>query len=139
MNRNPFPLYVLAVAVIVVCVYSTFSFLRLLFYRADNAGTHTLDMVSVLILVLIAFSVCGIIGGCGLFCRRDWARRLTMGVALVFFIHSYPGVLLGLVQRSFWGHTSELTVYLLTAVWSLYYLGRPDVRAVFRSRITWRE
>ena len=124
-------IHLTAIIMIGVCLYSFINNLGALSYGAGLSRTYAKSAVSSFILILMIFSVFGIVAGLGLYFHKAWARWLTMGIAVIFFIQSFPGLL---STFSGWRHiiyNIQNIVYAVFAIWCLYYLNRSDVEEKF--------
>jgi len=130
--KKPSMIHVTAIVLIGVCLYSIINNIGALSYGAGLSQTYAKSAISSFILILIVFSFCGIISGAGLYFYKAWSRWLAMFIAVIFIFQSLPSLLMTFSGGRFNSHIIESTVYVLFAIWCLYYLNRSDVENKFR-------
>ena len=110
---------------------------RALFFSPPVPGFTTghfgfyLAIVSVVII-----SAIGLLAGIGLIWRKEWGRRLTIGLSLVLVLGSLVTMFArrvpeGVLVSQFFLHQS---LWLLLSGGLCYWLTRPGVKAQFRGR-----
>jgi|GEM_PF-6236820 len=129
--KKPSLIHVTAIIMIGVCLYSIINNLGALSYGAGLSRTYAKSAVSSFILILTIFSVCGIVAGLGLYFYKTWARWLTIGIAVIFLIKSFPGLLSVFSGWRLVSYNIQNIVYAMFAIWCLYYLNRSDVEEKF--------
>jgi len=134
--KKPSLIQVTAIIMVGVCLYSIITNLGALSYGAKLSQTYAKSVVSIYILILIVISACGIIAGVGLYFYKAWSRPCTIVISAVLLFQSLPFILRIIIPG---GHISifdiRYIIYVVFAIWCLYYLNRSDVKEKFKKAI----
>lgn len=128
--KKPSLINVTAIIMIGIYLYSIISQLSYLSENYDFIVSFPSHFDYSYTIMIITFSVCGIVAGIGLYFYKNWSQFLAIFTATFFLLLSCQSILVIAFTNENYAKskiTTDMIIYLLFATWCLYYLSRTDV------------